>query len=210
MSPAAGHNPFLTAEDELHWLALRMTPGLGTRTALRLIETYRSPQIILRASPSELESLGCSAALARSVASGCAFDDAVTQQKKVAESGAFILPITDPRYPPRLKQIFDPPPLLFAKGRAELTAALMVAIVGTRRPTTYGTTATARLAKDLADAGLTIASGMARGIDTTAHRAVLEAKGDTVAVFGCGVDECYPAENRKLAQQIAQSGLILS
>jgi len=210
MSSAASPTPFLTPEDELHWLALRMTPGLGTKTAQRVIETYRSPQIAFRASPSELESLGLSAAVARSIASGCAFDDAITQQKKLAEAGAFLLPITDPRYPTRLKQIFDPPPLLFAQGRVELTASLMLAIVGTRRPTAYGTTATARLAKDLADAGLTIASGMARGIDTAAHRAVLEAKGDTVAVFGCGVDECYPAENRKLAQQIAQSGLILS
>ena len=200
----------ITAEEELHWLALRMTPGLGTRTALKIIETYRSPRIAFRASPSELESLGLSAALARSISSGCAFDDAVTQQKKIAESGALLVPYTDSRYPARLREIFDPPPMLFARGRMELLATLQIGVVGTRRPTAYGNTAASRLAKDLATAGLTITSGMARGIDTAAHRAVLEIGGDTIAVFGCGVDECYPAENRKLAQQIAQVGLVVS
>src|SRR5262249_13194395 len=80
----------------------------------------------------------------------------------------------------------------------------------TRRPTAYGTSVAGRLAKDLAGAGLTITSGMARGIDTAAHKAALEAAGDTIAVFGCGVDQVYPSENRKLADQIAEKGLIIS
>jgi DNA processing protein len=187
-----------------------MTPGLGTRTANQLIETFKTPQAVFRASRSELEAAGVPSGLARSVTSGCAFDDAVTQQGKLAEVGATLVPITDPRYPPRLKEIFDPPALLFTRGRIELLGSLLVGVVGTRRPTAYGTTAAARLAKDLAAAGLGIASGMARGIDTTAHKAALEAGGETVAVFGCGVDEIYPAENRKLAEQIAQAGLIVS
>jgi DNA processing protein len=148
--------------------------------------------------------------LAQSVESGCAFDDAVTQQQKMVESGAVVVPLTDPRYPARLKEIFDPPPLLFARGRVQLMEELMLGIVGTRRPTPYGTAAAARLAKDLTCAGLAIVSGMARGIDTAAHRAVLEAGGSTLAVFGCGVDEVYPAENRKLAEQLSQDGLIVS
>jgi DNA processing protein len=200
----------LSADDELHWLALRMAAGLGTRKAGRLIEIFRTPQAIFRASRSELESTGISASVAQSIASGCAFEEAVEQQQKVAASGAILVPVTDSRFPPRLKEIFDPPPLLFARGNVELLQNLMIGLVGTRRPTAYGFAAAERLAKDLAIAGLTVASGMARGIDTTAHRAVLEAGGDTIAVFGCGVDEVYPAENRKLADMIAAQGLLLS
>src|SRR5262249_25898040 len=118
--------------------------------------------------------------------------------------------VTDSRYPPRLKDIFDPPSMLFCRGRVDLLKTLMLGIVGTRRPTSYGTTAAARLAKDLSNAGMTIASGMARGIDTSAHKAVLEVDGNTIAVFGCGVDEVYPAENRKLATQIIEKGLVIS
>ena len=210
MPPALCPEPALLKEEELHWLALRMTPGLGTRTATQLIQTFKTPEAVFRASRSELAAAGLSAAVAQSVASGCAFDDAVTQQQKLAEAGAVLVPVTDPRYPPLLREIYDPPPVLFARGRVDLMASLMLGVVGTRRPTTYGTAAAARLAKDLSAAGLTIASGMARGIDSAAHRSALEARGDTVAVFGCGVDEVYPAENRKLAQEIAQAGLLLS
>ena len=113
--------------------------------------------------------------------------------------------MTDPRYPPALRDIFDPPPLLFARGRVELLATLMLGVVGTRRPTAYGGVAASKLSADLAAAGMTIASGMARGIDTAAHRGVLEAGGDTVAVFGSGIDQIYPAENRKLAEEIADA-----
>ena len=197
-------------DEELHWLALRMVPGLGTRKAGRLIEILRTPQAIFRSSRSELESAGLSPAVAQSISSGCAFEEAVDQQAKVLKAGATLISINDARYPPRLREIYDPPPLLFARGRVELLATLTIGVVGTRRPTTYGTAAASRLAKDLAVAGLTIASGMARGIDTAAHKAVLEAEGDTIAVFGCGVDEIYPTENRKLRDQIAEKGLTLS
>ncbi len=200
----------LTQEEALYWLALRMTPGLGTRKAGLLIEVFRSPRAIFRASRSELAAVGISASVAQSIASGCAFDEAAEQQAKAAEAGAELVPITDSRYPPALKDIFDPPPLLFARGHIELLNTLMLGVVGTRRPTTYGTAAAGRLAKDLALAGLTIVSGMARGIDTSAHRSALEAGGATIAVFGCGVDQIYPAENHKLAGQMAAQGLIIS
>ncbi len=197
-------------DEELHWLALRMVPGLGTRKAGRLIEIFRTPQAIFRASRSELEAGGLSASVAQSISSGCAFEEAVDQQAKVLKEGATVIPMNDARYPPRLREIYDPPPILFARGRVELLATLMIGVVGTRRPTVYGTAAASRLAKDLAVAGLTITSGMARGIDTAAHRAVLEAEGDTVAVFGCGVDQIYPTENRKLRDQMVERGLTLS
>ena len=209
MQSAAAAFP-LTQEETLYWLALRMTPGLGTRKAGQLIEVFRTPQAVFQASRSELQSLGISPGVAQSIASGCAFDDAAEQQNKAAEAGATLVPLIDSRYPPALRDIFDPPPLLFTRGRVELLGTLMLGVVGTRRPTAYGTAAAGRLARDLAMGGLTIVSGMARGIDTSAHRSALEAEGGTIAVFGSGVDQVYPAENRKLAEQIASQGLIIS
>jgi DNA processing protein len=187
-----------------------MVPGLGTRRAGQLIEFFHSADAIFRASPSELESLGLSPGVAQSIASGCAFDEAVEQHKKLAACGAELIPISGSRYPPRLREIYDPPPVLFARGNVDLLQTLMIGVVGTRRPSAYGTTVAQRLARDLAQAGLTITSGMARGIDTAAHRAALEVEGGTIAVFGCGVDEVYPAENRRLSEHIAQKGLAIS
>jgi DNA processing protein len=214
MPPAASSALDLTQEEALYWLALRMTPGLGTRKAGQLIDIFRSPRAVLRASRSELEAAGLAASVAQSLASGCAFEDAASQQEKLAEAGATLVPVTDSRYPPLLRDIYDPPPLLFVRGRIELLETLMIAVVGTRRPTPYGITAASRLSRDLAEAGLTIVSGMARGIDTAAHRAALEVGGDTIAVFGCGIDQVYPAENRKLAEEIASPhlnrGLVIS
>ena len=200
----------LTREQELEWLALRLVPGLGTRSATKLLERFRTPQAILRASRSELEARGVAGAVAQSISSGCAYEDAVVQQEKMAQAGATVVTMTDPRYPQRLREIFDPPILLFTRGRIELLDTLTLAVVGTRRPTPYGLAVTERLAGDLARAGLTIVSGMARGIDTAAHRGALEAVGNTVAVLGCGVDVLYPSENRKLAAEIAEKGLLLS
>lgn len=210
MAQPACENPLLTEDDQIHWLALRMAAGLGTRKASQLIGVFRTPQAVFQASRSELEAAGLAPAVAQSIASGCAFEDAVIQREKMAEAGAQLIPITGPLYPPRLKEIFDPPPLLYARGRVELLGSLMLGVVGTRRPTPYGTTAAARLSQDLASAGLTIVSGMARGIDSAAHRSALDCGGSTVAVFGCGVDELYPAENRKLSNEIAEKGLIVS
>lgn len=202
--------PAITKEEELHWLALRLVPGLGTSKAGRLIEQFRAPQEIFRASRSDLEASGLSGMVAQTIASGCTFEDAVDQQQKMLETGTALVPIADPRYPARLKEIFDPPVVLFARGRLELLQSIMLGIVGTRRPTAYGIAAAERLSPDLAQAGLTIVSGMARGIDTAAHRSALSVGGDTMAVFGCGVDLVYPAENRKLAGEIAEKGLLLS
>jgi DNA processing protein len=209
--PTTAGTPGLTSDDELHWLALRMVPGLGTRRLGHLIDLWSTPQAVFRSSKPELEAAGLSPGVAQSIASGCSFEDAVTQQQRLADRGANLVPVTSPCYPPALKDIFDPPPLLFVRGtHLDLLGTLMIGIVGTRRPTAYGTTVAQRFGKDLAVAGLTIVSGMARGIDTAAHKAVLEAGGNTIAVFGCGVDEIYPSENRKLADQIAEAGLTVS
>jgi len=200
----------LTAEEELYWLALRLVPGLGTRRSALLVEHFRTPQAIFRASASELEHAGLSGGLARSVASGCSFEDAAGQQQLIRDAGAQLIPMGDPRYPDALRRIFDPPPVLFARGRVELLSSVCLGVVGTRHPTPYGIAAAERLSGDLARAGLTITSGMARGIDTAAHRACLAAEGTTIAVLGCGVDVVYPSENKKLAAEITSRGLIIS
>jgi len=197
-------------EEELHWLALRLVPGLGMRSAGKLIAQFRTAQAVFRASRTELEGAGLSGALAQSIASGCTFEDAVAQQQKMVETGTAAIAITDPHYPPLLREIFDPPVLLFARGEAALLQSTMLGVVGTRRPTPYGIAAAERLSGDLARAGLTIVSGMARGIDTAAHRAALAAGSPTVAVLGCGVDVIYPSENRNLSAEIAAKGLIIS
>ncbi len=200
----------LAPEQELHWLALELVPGLGPRKAVQLLEKFRSIESVFRASRQELETCGLSGSVAQSIASGCTFEDAAGQQEKMREFETQLIPITDGRYPARLREIFDPPPVLFARGRVELLDSVMLGIVGTRRPTAYGIAATERLTSDLAKAQLTIVSGMARGVDTSAHKAALAAEGNTIAVFGCGVDMVYPAENRKLAATIAEKGLLLS
>src|ERR1700733_3697760 len=151
-------------EEELYWLALKLVPGLGTRTSVKLLDRFPTPQAVFRASRTELEAAGVSGGGAQSIASG----------------------------------------------GVELLQSRAVAVVGTRRPTPYGMAVAERLSGDLAHAGLTVVSGMARGVDTAAHRGSLAAGGDTIAVLGCGVDVVYPAENRKLAAELSVKGLIVS
>lgn len=204
--PAGGTTP----EQQLYWLALRLVPGLGARKSLRLLEVFRSIEAVFQASRKELEAEGLSGGVAQTIESGCTFEDAAAQQSKMREVGVDLVTYHDARYPSRLREIYDPPIVLFARGRVELLDTLGIAIVGTRRPTQYGVAATERLVEDLARAQLTIISGMARGIDTSAHKTALAAGGNTVAVFGCGVDLVYPAENRKLAMTLSEQGLVLS
>jgi DNA processing protein len=200
----------VSQEEVLHWLALRLVPGLGTVGSLKLLEKLKSPQAIFRATTSELEGAGVSPAQARNISSGCSFDDAVDQQNKMLNAGSQLITIHDARYPHRLREIFDPPILLFATGRSELMPTASIGVVGTRNPTPYGMAAAERLSADLSRAGLTIVSGMARGIDTSAHQAALKENGDTIAVLGCGVDVVYPSNNRRLYDEIAKKGLVLS
>ena len=200
----------LDQEESLYWLALRLIPGLGARGACQLLEQFRTPQAVFRASRSELESAGLPGSAAQSIVSGCSFEDAVLQQDKMREAGASLVSLTEASYPGQLREIYDPPPVLFVRGRVELLSQVCVGVVGTRRPTAYGVGVTERLAADLAQAGVTIVSGMARGIDTAAHKGALAAGGATIAVLGCGVDVVYPSENRKLADEIAGKGLLVS
>ena len=132
---ASMQSAVLSREEELHWLALKLVPGLGSRTSGKLLDRFRTPQAIFRASRTELEGAGLSGAIASSIASGCSFEEAADQQEKMAQSGAVAVTMGDPRYPAALREIFDPPLLLFARGRVELLQTLALGIVGTRRPT---------------------------------------------------------------------------
>ena len=202
--------PTRSDTDSLHWLALVLTPGIGARKSADLIEAYRSPTALFRASASELRGCGVQAAVAQAIASGCAFDTAIRLQERMKAELIGLVTIQDALYPELLRHIYDPPICLFFRGDITCLAMTSVAIVGTRRPTQYGVTVAGRFGREFAEAGACVVSGMARGIDTAAHKGALEANGHTVAVFGCGVDVIYPTENKQLSALIAERGLLVS
>jgi DNA processing protein len=203
VSPATTHT--------LEWLALSLTPGLGPTKARKLAEHFGSSEGVFRASLTELESTGIQAVSAQSLATGKSMELAREEMARAADAGATVVSVADAAYPPRLKEIYDPPAILYVRGDAELLARPGIAVVGTRHPTPYGSGMAERLACDLASQGLVIISGMARGVDTASHRGAISAKGKTVAVFGTGVDVIYPKENSRLSEQIlALGGALIS
>lgn len=193
VSPAATHL--------LEWLAISLTPGLGPTRSRKLVEHFGSPEAVFRASLTELEASGIQAVSAQSLATGKSAELARDEIAQAAAAAVSLLSIDDPFYPPRLKEIYDPPPILRVRGNPETLTKPGVAMVGTRHPTPYGSGMAERLACDLAAQGLVIISGMARGVDTASHRGAITAKGKTVAVFGTGVDVIYPKENSRLSEQ---------
>ncbi len=197
-------------EEALYWLALHLLPDLGARNALKLIQAFGGPPAVFHASVSELRSVGIRIAVAESIHAGISFDAAADELRKIEGAGVRMVCYGRDSYPARLAEIADPPILLYALGDIDLLGSHQIGIVGTRRPTQYGRAAAERLSKDLALEGLTITSGMARGIDSQAHAGALEAGGKTVAVLGTGVDVAYPRENKKLWRSIVEQGLVLS
>jgi DNA processing protein len=195
-----------TSETSTQWLALALTPGLGPTKARRIIEFFGSVEALFRASLTELEAAGLRAVSAQSLGTGRSMELAQDELAKAAAADAQIVALDDPRYPTQLKQIYDPPLILYVRGSDAVISQPGVALVGTRHPTPYGSGMAERLACDLAARGLVIFSGMARGIDTAGHRGAIAAKGKTVAVWGTGVDEVYPKENKRLAEQILGLG----
>jgi len=190
----------------LEWLALSLTPGLGPTRARKLVERFGSSEAVIRASLTELESTEIQAVSAQSLATGKSSELAREELARASDAGITVLSIEDDCYPSRLKEIYDPPVVLYVRGNAEILCRPGVAVVGTRHPTPYGSGMAERLACDLAAQGLVIISGMARGVDTASHRGAISAKGKTVAVFGTGVDVTYPKENSRLSEQILALG----
>ncbi len=170
------------------------------------MERLGSGERLFEASLTELEGLGLPAHSAQFCFEGKAHEAAENELSRVIEAGGAILTPADDSYPARLREIYDPPAVLWVRGNVELLSKPGIAVVGTRHPSPYGTGMAEMLSRDLAARGVVILSGMARGVDTAAHKGALEVKGKTVAVWGTGIDVIYPKENKKLAEEIVTSG----
>ncbi len=196
--------------DAGYWLGLSRIEGLGVRGAHKLIGHFGSPKAAYMASLTELESSGLPAAVCQSVFTQAGMKEAEKEMDAAAKADCRLMHFGSAEYPPLLRQITDPPLVLYVRGDIQALSGHCLAVVGSRRPSTYGLQVARRLAHDLAERNLIIASGLARGIDSAAHHGALEAKGKTVAVQGRGMDGIYPAENKKLADKIAESGAVIS
>jgi DNA processing protein len=193
------------------WLALAPTSGLGPNKSRRLVEFFGGIQAVFRATLTELEAAGLRAVSAQSLATGQSAELAQEELGRATEVGARVVVMDDPAYPSQLKQIYDPPLVLYVRGNVQALSQPGIALVGTRHPTPYGLGMAERLACDLAARGMVIFSGLARGVDTAGHRGAISAKGKTVVVLGTGVDVIYPKENSRLVDQIiAMGGAIIS
>jgi DNA processing protein len=201
----AGAIPALD-EDRLAWLALALSPGLGPKRILDAVKGLESASQIFRLPLTALEGLRFPAEAAQFIFDGKARTVAEEEWAKVAAQGATVVSFGCQEYPERLKEIYDPPPVLWVRGPVGLLARPAIAVVGTRHPSPYGSGMAEMLARDLAVRRLLIVSGMARGIDSFAHRGALAARMPTVAVWGTGIDVVYPKENKKLAEEILASG----
>lgn len=190
----------------LQWLALALTPRLGPTRARRLAEHFGGAGNIFRASLTELEATGIQTVSAQSIGTGQSMELAHDEMGRVAAAGVSIVCLDDSTYPSQLRQIYDPPLILYVRGNVEAIVQPGIAVVGTRHPTPYGLGMAERLSCDLANRGLVIFSGLARGVDAAAHRGAINAKGKTVAVFGTGVDIIYPKENTRITEQILTLG----
>jgi DNA processing protein len=196
------------------WLELMAVPGIGDATFCRLVQQFGSPEAVQSASVESLmavERVGLP--LARAIQAGPDKDAREAVAKELAEierRKLSVLTVLDPAYPVRLKTIPDPPPLLYVSGELSEADRLAVAIVGSRHASPAGRAFAEKLSRELAAAGVTVVSGLARGVDAAAHRGALEAGGRTIAVLGCGIDRTYPSEHQALRRQIESSGAVLT
>ena len=193
-------------ENRLAWLALALTPSLGPKRILDAVRELHAPGQIFALTLTELEGLKFPAEAAQFIFDGKSRRAAEEEWARVSAQGGSLVTFSCREYPERLKEIYDPPPVLWVRGAAQLLSAPSIAVVGTRHPTPYGAGVAEMLSRDLAARRVLIVSGMARGIDTCAHKGALAAGMPTVAVWGTGIDVIYPKENKKLAEDILASG----
>ncbi len=193
------------------WIALTFVTGVGSRTAALLLDRFGSPTACFDASPTALDAAGLKRESIDAIKSSEPFDRAEREIETLAALGARAITLADDDYPALLRETYDPPIVLYSLG--DLARALLrpaIAVVGSRRCSTYGKNVAEMLSRDLASRGVTIVSGLARGIDTAAHRGAIAGRGLTVAVMGTGLDELYPKENQKLALQVREQGALLT
>ena len=192
-------------------LTLFNAAGVGSARFRALLVAFGAPAQVLNASERALKEVpGVDIVTAAAIREAARNGAGARLYEMLQECGARLISIWDEEYPRPLKEIHDPPALLFVRGDLPRSEEICFAIVGTRTPSIYGVKQAQVIAADLAAQGLAIVSGMARGIDAAAHEGALQARGRTFAVFGCGIDIIYPAENRSLAEKIAQSGGLIS
>ncbi|OLC93511.1 MAG: DNA protecting protein DprA [Acidobacteria bacterium 13_1_40CM_4_58_4] len=198
-------------DHSLSWLALALTPGLAARLSARLLRQFGSPEGVFRASPPDLEACHLPAETAQAILKKAAFPRAEKELAGVRKiAGCMLLNWTEPEYPQTLLQIYDPPVLLYVRGDLQVLNLPSLSIVGTRKPTLYGTQMAQRLGRDLAARGLVIVSGLARGIDAIGHQGAMDAHGRAIGILGTGIDVCYPKENKKLYEKVLERGAIIS
>src|SRR3984893_2633298 len=201
----------MQSDASLSWLALALTPGLASRLSARVLRRFDSPEGVFRATLRDLESCHLPAQVSQAIVKKESFKRAEKELpgiKKIA--GCSLLNWTEPEYPQTLLQIYDPPVLLYVRGDPQILNLPSLSIVGTRRPTFYGTPMAQRLGRDLAARGLVIVSGMARGIDAIGHQGAMDAHGRAIGALGTGIDVCYPKENKKLYEKVLERGAIIS
>lgn len=199
----------MLSQKSINWLRLALIPAIGPTRARRLLESFRDPGNILAASQKEIASV-LGEAVAKAITKQGGEIDLDGQLRLIDKYKVDILTWDDPDYPENLRNIFDPPLVLFIRGRIISDDDLSIAIVGTRMATVYGMNMAHKISTQLGQLGITIVSGAARGIDTAAHQAILAIKSRTIAVLGCGVDVVYPSENSLLFEQLIQSGALVS
>ena len=191
----------------IDWIALNMTPGVGPRAATKLLERFGSADAVFHARRPELESLRLKPETIESIIKREFHEKAAGELERVKQLGGDVLILDDGSYPALLREIDDPPPVLYVKGDWQACFEQpCVGVIGSRMCSTYGENASEMLARDLASRGITIVSGLARGIDTAAHRGAISGNGKTIAVMGTGIDSVYPRENTGFVREILKSG----
>ncbi len=191
-------------------VAWSLVPGMGGRTFRKLCDALGGIEAVACAEPAALKVLAPFSKVVERSAKGLPLERAKKELEACERAGVRVLGLHDPDYPELLKSIYDPPAVLYVKGRFPFTDAPTAAVVGARRPSAYGRRTARAVAEALAFGGVTVVSGMALGIDAEAHEAALETGGFTVAVLGSGLGKPYPASNRALFERIAEAGAVVS